>query len=101
MLKIKRNRLIHQSNVTFISQVKETIFRTRDSGAQHGTTQWNMNVSDNSNAKKGAKEDFNAVKEFTDIETDSLIVSAAMTHFGMNKIDGKNLGIKEKFEISF
>ena len=48
-----------------------------------------MNVSNSSNAKKGAKEDFNAVKEFTDIETDSLIVSAAMTHFGMNKFDGK------------
>ncbi|XP_066931077.1 uncharacterized protein [Clytia hemisphaerica] len=86
-------------------EVKETIFRTRDSGAQHGTTQWNMNVSDNSNAKKGAKEDFNAVKEFTDIETDSLIVSAAMTHFGMNKIDDdiipkeiKDGGEKEKFE---
>ena len=50
---------------------------------------------------KRRKRDFNAVKEFTDIETDSLIVSAAMTHFGMNKIDGKILGIKEKFEISF
>ena len=30
-----------------------------------------------------------AYKEFTDIETDSLIISAAMTHFGMQKIDGK------------
>ena len=80
-----------QSNLTvhFTSQVKEAIFRKADSGAQHGTTQWNLNVSNNSNAKKGAKTDFNATKEFTDIETDSLIVSAAMTHFGMDKIDGK------------
>ncbi|XP_066919718.1 uncharacterized protein [Clytia hemisphaerica] len=70
-------------------EVKEAIFRKRDSGAQHGTTQWNMNVSNCSNAKKGAKEDFNATKEFTDIETDSLIVSATMTYFGMNKFDGK------------
>ena len=69
--------------------MKETIFRKRDSGAQHGTTEWNMNVTHSTNAKKGAKEDFNAFKEFTEIETDSLVISAAMTHFGMSKIDGK------------
>ncbi|XP_066930033.1 uncharacterized protein [Clytia hemisphaerica] len=72
-------------------EVKEKIFRRRDSGAQHGTTEWSMNVTHSTNAKKGAKEDFNAVKEFCDIETDSLIVAAAMTHFNMNKIDDDNI----------
>lgn len=50
-----------------------------------------MNVTHNTNAKKGAKEDFNAFKEFTDIETDSLVLVAAMTHFKMKKVDGMNV----------
>lgn len=50
-----------------------------------------MNVTHSTNAKKGAKEDFIAFKEFTDVETDSLIVSATMTHFEMKKIDGSHI----------
>jgi hypothetical protein len=70
-------------------QVKDAIFRKNDSGSQHGTTEWSMNVSHSSNAKKGPKEDLNAFKEFTDIETDAQLIVAAMSHFNMKKFEGK------------
>ena len=57
-----------------------------------------MNVTNSTNAKKGAKEDFNAYKEFSDIETDALIVAATMTHFNMQKIEGT---LKEVQKILF
>lgn len=54
-----------------------------------------MNVSHSSYAKKGPKEDYNAYKEFSDIETDSLVTVAAMTHFETKKIDGKIIKISD------
>jgi len=47
-----------------------------------------MNVTHSTNAKKGPKEDFNAYKDFTEIETDALVITATLTHFKMKNIDG-------------
>jgi len=68
--------------------VKEKIFRKNSSGSEPGTTQWSLNVSHMSNAKKGPRNSFNAYKEFSDVELDAQIVVATMTHFGMQDING-------------
>ena len=48
-----------------------------------------MNVTGNSNAKKGPHKSFNAYKEFSDIDLDAQVTVCAMTHFGMSNIDGR------------
>lgn len=73
----------------FSAQVKDKIFRNTKSGSETGTTQWSMNVTNMSNAKKGPVMGFNAYKEFSDVELDAQIVVSAMTYFQMKNIDGK------------
>jgi len=69
--------------------VKQKIFQKESSGSQHGTTQWSLNVTNMSNAKKGPGSEFNAYKEFSDVELDAQIIACCMVHFKMKSIDGK------------
>ena len=69
--------------------MKDKLFRDEKSGAQHGTTQWSMNVTGCSNAKKGPHKAFNAYSEFTDKELDSQIAAIAMDHFQMSNFEGE------------
>jgi len=64
------------------------LFQKSNSGSQHGTTQWSLNVTNMSNAKSGPKDAFNAYKDFSDVELDAQIVASAMLHFEMKDIDG-------------
>ena len=74
-------------------QLKENIFQKASSGSQHGTTQWSLNVTNMTNAKKGPKDAFNAYKDFSDVELDAQIVAATMVHFNMETIDGMKLNV--------
>lgn len=42
------------------------------------------------NAKKGPEKDFNAFKDFTDVELNSQIILCCMVYFKMTSMDGKN-----------
>ena len=54
-----------------------------------GTSQWTMNVVHMTNAKKGPKKDFNAYKDFSEVELDAQIIICCIMYFGMETIDGK------------
>ena len=72
------------------------MFRSTNSGSMAGTSQWSMNVTHMSNAKKGPTKDFNSYKDFTDVELDAQIITCAMTHFEMKKIEGMYPKLKKK-----
>ena len=76
--------------VTF-SQVKDKIFRKEDSGNEFGTVTWGMNVTHSSNAKMGPKKNYNAYRNYTDMETDAQIIVMSMDYFNMTDINGMNL----------
>ena len=40
------------------------------------------------NAKKGPKKDYNAYKDFSDAELEAQVISCAMVHFNMEKMEG-------------
>ena len=47
-----------------------------------------MQVLGTSNAKQGPDKNYNAYKDFNDIETDSQIICATMEYFQMTDIEG-------------
>lgn len=53
-----------------------------------------MNVAHTTNAKKGPAKEYNAYKDFSDIELDTQVVICSMIHFSMEKMEGKILLIK-------
>jgi len=49
-----------------------------------------MSSSNNSNAKKGPKNDFNAFRDFHESETIATILAAWMEFSGMDSVEGKS-----------
>jgi len=47
-----------------------------------------MNVAGTSNAKKGPAKEYNAYKDYSDMELDTQVISCAMAHFSMEKMEG-------------
>ncbi|CAH1242309.1 Hypp6566 [Branchiostoma lanceolatum] len=54
---------------------------------EHGTMCGNMNVIKANNAKKGPHKDFNSFREFVDKDTDEMILTCTMEHFGMETME--------------
>lgn len=52
------------------------------------TPAWLMNVAQTTNAKKGPAKEYNAYKDFSDIELDTQVIASAMVHFSMEKMEG-------------
>lgn len=50
---------------------------------------YNMNLLRNSNARGNVLDKFNACKEYVRFETDALLITLALTYFGMDKLDMK------------
>ncbi len=67
-----------------------------------------MNLVSNSNARCDVLDNFNACKEFVSFETDALLITLTMKHFGMNSLNAdkaevippfvENMSIKKKIE---
>ncbi|XP_066918127.1 uncharacterized protein [Clytia hemisphaerica] len=70
-----------------VLETKDKIFRKSTTGAQHGTTEWSMNVSHMTNAKRGPHHAFNDYKDFSDVELDAQILAATMAYFNMETVD--------------
>ncbi|CAH1275458.1 Hypp9355 [Branchiostoma lanceolatum] len=66
--------------------IHETVFFKEKSGREHGTMCSNMNVIKANNAKKGPHKDFNSFREFVDKDSDGMILTCTMEHFGMETI---------------
>lgn len=52
------------------------------------TPAWLMNVANTSNAKKGPAKEYNAYKDYSDMELDTQIIASAMVHFSMTNMEG-------------
>lgn len=66
------------------------IFFKSSSGNDIGTMCANMNVINNCNAKTpNVLDNFNQCKDYVNLETDALITAAALTYFGMSRLDDK------------
>ena len=65
------------------------MFLKEDSAGEMGTSFAEMNRTNNSNAKKGPKNDFNAFKDFHESETIATILAAWMEFSGMDSFEGK------------
>lgn len=52
------------------------------------TPAWSMNVAHTSNAKKGPAKEYNAYKDYSDMELDSQVIASTMVHFSMTESEG-------------
>lgn len=59
------------------------------------TPAWSMNVAQTSNAKKGPAKEYNAYKDYSDMELDTQVIASTMAHFSMTQIEGKIINFKK------